>query len=213
MHKRAEDVEDGFCDMHLGALAGALPLSLIERKVDKKVVNKWPPFLDRHKALKDMCTYLFGKKEKRYPDYVKVLTNANMPVIMVDLPVHTRVAGVLLMFQSAIRSMFGIRYYATRKPAFESKCLSLEEWKQIVQFEAVMRKAFLFCFDTQGDRPEVASESLLAIMELRIKYEYGKEWDVVDIEASPWDPNTKFEDLPRVTMSSSSSVAERKNLP
>ena len=76
-----------------------------------------------------------------------------------------------------------------------------------------MRKAFLFCFDTQGDRPEVASESLLAIMELRIKYEYGKEWDVVDIEASPWDPNTKFEDLPRVTMSSSSSVAERKNLP
>ena len=67
MHKRADDVEDGFCDMHLGALFGALPLSLIERKVDKKVVNKWPPFLDRHKRLKDMCTYLFDKKNKRFP--------------------------------------------------------------------------------------------------------------------------------------------------
>ena len=109
--------------------------------------------------------------------------------------------------------MFGIRYYATQKPAFESKGLSLEEWKQIVQFEAVMRKAFLFCFDTQGNRPEIASESLLALMELRIKYEYGKEWDVVDIEAGPWDPDMKFENLPRVTMSSNSFVAEKKNLP
>ena len=129
MHKRADDVEDGFCDMHLGALFGALPLSLIERKVDKKVVNKWPPFLDRYKRLKDMCTYLFGKKEKRYPDYVKILTKANMPVLMVNLPCHTRVAGVLLLFQSAICSMFGIRQYATQKPVFESKGVSLEEWK------------------------------------------------------------------------------------
>ena len=73
-----------------------------------------------------------------------------------------------------------------------------------------MRKAFFCCFDTQGDRPEIASESLLALMELRIKYEYGKEWDVVDIEAGPWDPDMKFENLPRVTMSSNSFVAEKK---
>ena len=160
-----------------------------------------------------MCKYLFGKKEKRFPDYKKVLRKANMAAIMVALPNHTRVAGVLLLFQSAIRSMFGIRYYATQDTKFEDKGISLKEWKQVAEFEAVMRRAFLFCFDTQGDRPEIASESLLALMLLRIMYEYGKEWDVVDVEAGPWDPDVKFEDLPRKTMTNNSSWAQEKNLP
>jgi len=50
-------------------------------------------------------------------------------------------------------------------------------------------------------------------MMLRIKYEYGKEWDVVDVEAGPWDPDVKFEDLPRKTMTNNSSWAQEKNLP
>ena len=79
-----------------------------------------------------MHVHLFGKKGNRYPDYVKVSTKANMPVLIVNVPTHTRVVGVLLMIQSVIHSIFGIRYYATQKPAFEFKCLSVEEWKQII---------------------------------------------------------------------------------
>ena len=57
--------------MHLGALFGGLALSLVELKVDKKVVNKWAPFLDLHKRLKDMCKYLLDKKNKCFPIYQK----------------------------------------------------------------------------------------------------------------------------------------------
>ena len=103
---------------------------------------------------------------------------------MVIIPGHTRVANVFLFFQSAIRSMFGLCYYATQRIIFEAKSLSLDQWKQIVQFKAVMRKAFLFCFETQGDRPDIASESLLTLVELRISYKYGNQWDDVDIETN-----------------------------
>ena len=75
-----------------------------------------------------------------------------------------------------------------------------------------MRKAFLFCFETQGDRPKIASEDLLTLMELRMSYKYGNEWDVVDIETDhPWDPDKKFEELPRAKMASINNVAQREN--
>ena len=130
MHKRQDDVEDGFCGMHLGALFGGLALSLVELKVDKKVVNKWAPFLDLHKRLKDMCKYLLDKKNKCFPIYQK--NQANMCTHVVIILVYTRVAGVLLLFQSAIRSMFGLRHYATQSTTFDAKSLNHDQWKQIV---------------------------------------------------------------------------------
>ena len=64
MRKRESDVEDGCCNMHLGALAIGLSLLLVERRVDGKVVNYWKPFQDLFKKTKVGANYIFDKKNK-----------------------------------------------------------------------------------------------------------------------------------------------------
>ena len=76
-----------------------------------------------------------------------------------------------------------------------------------------MREAFLFCFESQGDRPKIAMEKPITLMESRVEYKYKNEWDVVGVDSKESsEPSTKFVNLPRVKMTTSSHVAERKSL-
>ena len=71
----------------------------------------------------------------------------------------------------------------------------------------------ILCFDSQGDRPEIAGEMILAVIELMIDYEDQAEYDVVDVDADAWHSTTPFEDLPRIKMTTSSAWAQAKGLP
>ena len=71
----------------------------------------------------------------------------------------------------------------------------------------------ILCFDSQGDRPEIAGEMILAVIELMIDYEDQAEYDVVDVDADEWHSTTPFEDLPRIKMTTSSARAQAKGLP
>jgi hypothetical protein len=178
----------------------ALALSLVERRVNNKVVNYWPPFQDLYKQVKKCANYVCDKKNKRFEDYQKkLLINQQMDVIMINMPATTRVSGALLLIQDFLRSMHALLFYATKTDGFESICLARSQCKQLAEFEAIMRKAHLLGFQVQTDRPEVAAELPLLLTLLITHYTEDTEYEVVDT-SQDWSPSTKFEDLPRRTM-------------
>ena len=126
-----DDYEGGCCDMHTAALAAGLALSLVERKVKKRVVNYWEPFQDLYKQLKTAIKYVFDKENKRFKDYNDVLRQADKLVIVVYLPNSTRVrvAGALILLQDSICSLHSLRYYALKCEKFEALCLNRIQWK------------------------------------------------------------------------------------
>ncbi len=87
------------------------------------------------------------------------------------------------MIQDALRSMHSLRYYAMKNEKFRKKFLSSrKQWRQIAQFEAIMYPAMRLCFDSQGNRPEIAGEMVLSVIQLKVEYLYTKEYDVVDVD-------------------------------
>ena len=99
---------------------------------------------------------------------------------MITLSNTTRVAGALLLIQDSIQSMHALCHYITKSGNFEPKNLTHAEWKQVVKFEAIMRRAHLLCFDSQGDHMEVATEMILQLALLKVHYEEDTMYDVVD---------------------------------
>eukprot|EP00957_Ditylum_brightwellii_P110016 8391959-Ditylum_brightwellii.AAC.1 len=89
--------------MHLCNLYAGLALSLVECKIDGKVVNKWHPFLDLHQKAKKVAKFVCDKKNKCYPQYENALSDKG-GVIMINLPNKTCIAGVLLMIKDCLRS-------------------------------------------------------------------------------------------------------------
>ena len=125
MSKKSDETVDGCCDMRLGALASSIALSLVPRREKKEKNKNRATFQDLYKQLKEGCKYIFDKQNKRFSTYESILPiNIKMIAGMVGMPNTTRVARALLLIQDAIRSMFGLRYYATSCKDYEAKCLN-----------------------------------------------------------------------------------------
>ena len=62
--------------------------------------------------------------------------------------------------------------------------LTKEDWKQLTEFEAVMRKACQFCFDVQADRVEVACEIIFLLSSMKMAHEETIIYDVIDTTQS-----------------------------
>ena len=209
MTKRSEDVDDGECYMHYASLSLGVSLSIVPRRVNKEVVNYWAPFQELYKRTKACAKYVFDKKSKRFSTYKETLNQISKSAIVVSLPNGTRVGGALLLIQNLLRSVSALRYYSTMCDPFEKLNLTRDEWRQLSQFEAIMRKSLLLCFDTQGDRPEIAAEIVLTIAELKSQYLYTDTYEVVNVDNGSWEATTLFKDLPRVTMTTNKEKEDR----
>ena len=199
--------------MHLAALAFGLALSLVERRVNSVVANKWSPFLNVYKSIKNIAKYVCDKKNKRYPKYQKALAGIFQDVFMIKLPNDTRVAGALLLIQDALRSLFALRYFATVNEGLDKMMIKPEQWRQLAQFEAIMRPGMKLCFDVQGDRPEIAGETVLALAILKSDFAEENIYKVVDVDAAGWSADTPFNSLPMVEMTNDPNVSTLKNIP
>ena len=209
-----DEVPDGHCDMHLASLALGLALSLVERQRDRQVINRWDPFQDLYKLLGFAMKHLFAKRGKaKLKDYVDVLEHINMKANRVSLPNTTRVGGAMLQFQSFLRSLHGLRYYAEQRPIFFDKMLKRSQCRQVAEFEAIMRPSLNLCFSSQADRVEVAGEMVMVLVTMKLDYDDIKVYDVVDVSGKEWDPSTAFVDLPRKKMTIDTAIAERKGIP
>ena len=150
--------------------------------------------------MKEQAKYVCDKKNKRNGDYVDTLAAAGKPTIMITLGNKTRVVGSFLLIQDSLRSMSSLRYYAVEKGGvFYDMLLNITEWRQMAEFEAVMRRGCTMCYDVQSDRVEVACEMIFLLSSLKMHYEENIEYDVVDTSLS-WPADTAFADFPRVKM-------------
>ena len=209
-----DDVPDGRCDMHFAALALGLPLSLVQRRVNKQVVNYWAPFQEPYLALKKAMKYVFDKKCKRLSDYREVLSNISTDVFIVGLPNHTRVGGAIILLQESIRSLHALRYYATQRQTFSNIMPHMSHWRQLAEFEAIMRPAKGLCFDFQRDRVETGGEMILGLIDLQVDYDDVKIYDVVDVDSkTEWKPEKLFDELPRKKMTTDSIISSEQNIP
>jgi hypothetical protein len=207
-----EDMPVPRCDMHIANLALGLALGLVERRVNKRVVNRWDPFLSLYKSVKDATKFIFDKKNKRFADYERVLSEIQMRSVSIGLPSDTRVAGAMVLFQEFLRAVNGMRYYATQCPNFKTKMLSQTQLRQVAQFEAVMRPLTNACFDFQSDRVEVAGEMVLSVVLMKCDYEDDKVYRVVDTQDTEYEADTPFQQLPFKKMTTSSLIAVEEQM-
>ena len=146
--------------------------------------------------------------------YKRVLESIKMVVLVVELPNKTRVAGSIILLQRFLRSLHGLRYYATQRITFAPKMLSPLQCRQVAEFEAVMRPAQKICFDFQSNRVEVAAETVLTIIKLKVDYQDDKVYDVIDVSSSDeWEPTRRYEDLPTKKIAVDNETAAANNIP
>jgi uncharacterized protein YcgL (UPF0745 family) len=200
--------------MHIANLNLGPALSLVERRSNNVVVNQWDPFQRLYKALKEMVTYLFGKKSKtRFTDYEKVLKREGQPVFIIDLPNDTRVAGAYKLIQASLRQAFTLQFFAQQNKNFAAKFLNKGDWKQLAQFEAIMAPSAVFCFTSQSDRVEASGEIVIELLRLKDIYDNEEVFDVVDMNVrEDWSADTKFDDIPRTLMATTQEVADVQNI-
>jgi hypothetical protein len=210
-----EDADDPSCDMHLVSLANGLALSFVERKKDKKVINYLPAFRKPYDDLKKMIKYLFDNKSKRYPAYQTMLRKQGEEVFRVPLPNSTRVGGVWLLIQGALRSKHTLAFYAAKNSQFMKVTISQDKWVLMAQFEGIMRSGMRLCFEKQGDRVEINGELVLALIMTKINFAYEDTYDVVDVmdESKEWRASSAFKDLPVVKMTTNPERAQKEGLP
>ena len=210
----ADDVEPisvGRCDTHFLNLALGLALTFVERRENNKVINYWAQFRELYNVLKDAFKYLYDKKNKQFGHYKKVLNGSNHPVIRSSLPAKTRVAGAFLVHQDSLRSMHAWRFYANRCDKFERLCPIRAQWRNVAQYESVMRVGGNMCFQSQQDRVETSGEMVLAVVLLKANYVDQKVYDVVDVDQE-WKATTPFSELPRVQMTIDSELAQTRDM-
>lgn len=202
------------CDMHLVALANGLALTLVERRENRQVVNRWDPFCNLYDGVKKMDKYVFDKKNKRFSDYESVVIKSGNTALCISLPNSTRVAGAWLLIQDTLRSKHSLELFAHINSKFREVFLCQNDWKQLAQFEAIMRAGMSLCFDTQSDRVEVAGEMVLALIMTMKAFEFDKTYEVVDLVGDEeWPANTPFRDLPKIKMTVDFELAVKEKLP
>ena len=185
--------------MHLGQLLTGLALSIVERKKNGEVINHWEPVQVLYKKTKEMAKYVCDKKNKRLDALLRFVESIGKLFRVINIPNLTRVCGVWLLIKDCLCEMHVLRLYGMELSAFDNLVLSREEWKQLAEFEAVMRTACVFCFGVQADRVEVACEIIFMLSRMKMAYEETTEYDVVDTSGS-WNGDTAFDDLPRIKM-------------
>ena len=77
---------------------------------------------------------------------------------------------------------------------------------QMAEFESIMWLAHKFCFDVQGDRPEIAAETIYQLALISCHYEEEDEFNVVDVKKS-WPATTPFTKLPTIKMTTNEEKA------
>lgn len=200
--------------MHMCALAAGEALSIVKRTSNKKQINYFAQFMDLYKIAKNAGKYVADKKNKRFTQFQEVLDEIKWVGFIPCIPNSTRVAGALLLIQDLLRLIHALDYFSCKCEKYKKLQLNRDQWRQLAQFESIMRPAMVICFDSQGDRPEIAGEMVLAIILIHANYKQERFYDVVDVDRKGgWQPNKKFHELPRVRMTTDRNMSMKKNIP
>ena len=202
--------ENGGCGMHEAELIIKHATGQVERRCNRTVTDHFRNCEGLRKKSRKMISWIvspqFKNRYQKYHDFI--ISTMKWKPFKVILGNDTRVAGTNIMYQGLLRSYCALSTFSKSSEApneFKTICLSATEWDQLSQFESIIRSTQILAMELQTNYPAaICISSLQIAMALyRLKKSTISGFHVVETRDGvlsssefPWDPHTKFEQLP-----------------
>ena len=144
--------------MHKTDLVLKHATSLVGRTCNKQTIDSNPSFTTLYKTIREFASWLMNKVAcSRYSNLKQHCVRKNQRVIEIPLPNKTHVAGVAIMYKALICNKWEMDAYAALPhggdSAFTKKYPTMEQWKQLSEFEAVLDPLQHCSISLQTDDP------------------------------------------------------------
>ena len=194
--------QGGKCDMHRAELILKHATGQAIRKRGRVVIDENKEFLALYKVFHLFASWLMSKKARARFENLRSFAKQNGRIIVeIQLPNGTRVMGCLIMFHGLLRNKFIMDDYArsslVNDNEFRSKYPSVEDWKQLAEYEGILQPLQSCAMTLQTDDPSAASASLVEIFlsKYAIEQMQKKGVRILDVETSPWDASLTIKKL------------------
>ncbi len=191
-----------FCLMHTVDLAVKHALAILVRKRKGIVVDACEPITDLRLRLKALASYIMDRKvKKRFEDMNNLsMMTYSCSCVHLEIPNATRVAGFYLMIQTILRNMPLLKKLEKSQPSsmtdLPNLSLTPEEWVDVSEIEAILRKVTKLNMKLQSDMPGrqalTCYEIYLAVETL---FNDPEGFNVIDLN-NYWTPGNTFEQIP-----------------
>ena len=194
--------------MHKTGLVLKHATSLVGRTRNKQTIDSNPSFTTLYKTICEFASWLMNKvAHSQYNNLKQHCATKNQWVIEIPLPNKTCVARVEIMYKVLIRNKWEMKAYAALPhggdSSFTKKYPTMEQWQQLLEFEAVLDPLQRCSISLQTDDPAINSASMLEIyLCLRnIKRMRNGCLQVLSMDASTysqgdlWDASGQMDDL------------------
>jgi len=185
-HLTAEGYQ-GTCAMHeiQLALQHATGLKTRTAKVDgkSKIVDEFPDCVEIITKAKLAGSYLMDKKSKgRFKNFRKKMEEMGRSTIKIVLPNSTRAGGVVIMFESLVRSRWNLHHYWHQDTT--ARDLTDDEFYLVSQITSVMGPINHLLRLVQTDVPGAIAYTDFLIFRTITTYMDNTEWYVADTRKS-----------------------------
>ena len=158
----------GECDMHKTDLVLKHATGLVVRTCNKQTIDSNPSFTTLYKTICEFALWLMNKVAcSRYNNLKQHCAMKNRWVIEIPLPNKTHVAGVAIMYKALICNKWEMDAYAVLPhggdSSFTKKYPTMEQWQQLLEFEAVLDPLQHCSISLQTDDPAINLASMLEI--------------------------------------------------
>ena len=158
--------------MHMANLVADHASGKRTRSENKTIVDSFPECENIRLRIHKLAGYVFSKRAKqRQITYKHRNALVNYKTIRIALDNDTRISRTVLMYQSALRSMYTLTVYFNQESAANrSVMLTPDEWNLLSGFEAAMRPICNLSFETQVDSQLTAGSSLLRVLKYAMNF-------------------------------------------
>ena len=187
----------GKCDMHRAELIMKHATGQAVRRRGKVVIDENKEFTELYKVVHIFASWLMSsKKRSRFEKLRQWAMKNGRVIIEIPIPNATRIGSCIIMIHGLIRNKFVMDDYASSSlvndPEFKAKYLTLEQWDQLIEYEAVLNPVQKCGMTLQTDNPSAASASLLEIFLSKhcVEQMTKKGIQVLDTKSTPWDASS-----------------------
>jgi hypothetical protein len=162
--------------MHTQELVVTHAFGIRNRTKKMVVCDSFEPGSDCREKVKKLMSFIMNKKAKsRFGEYQRLSKDVlGKTANVLELPNETRVAGTYRMFVSCLRAKSGINLYCSKssevsKIVSGDMGISRDEWRQISEFEAILKVCHDLAMESQVEQPGSNCYSYYAVAECRDK--------------------------------------------
>jgi hypothetical protein len=184
----------GTCNMHTIQLVIEHCTGRRMRKLNKQIIDSFPECEALRKGAKEAASYLVNKKKKSvWKSYAKLMRDEKFHFVKLIVPNDTRAAGVVLMYQSLLRSRFNLKKFYDDYP--ESVKCTDEMYEKIAEIEAILYPLSVLIKLVQTNKFGSLSYSFVLCFRTYVFYAINEFWYFADVNAvreSRWTAAAKL---------------------